>query len=507
MTIATERPTTTWFEREHDRLAANTRLTRMLSWLLPLAVTVLAGVLRLWQLANPHELAFDERYYVKDAWSLWQLGYEGVWDDNANASFDSGNPSGLSPEAGFIVHPPLGKWLIALGMAATGPGSSFGWRVVTALIGTLTVTLVYILAWQLSRSLYIATTASALIAIDGLGIVMSRIALLDSTLTFFLVLGFIFLVKDRQEIIPRLEASEPSRWGPVFWGRPWLVACGFALGLASAVKWSGAYALAVAGIYVVVTDALARRRAGITFWPQVAVFRQGPISFLLLVPAAVVTYLVSWSGWLLTSGGYDRQSSSNPLIALWNYHKQMLGSHQRTTADHPYESAAWEWPLLLRPTAVWVGECSSDDNVCAAISSVPNPLIWYAGVVASLWLVYRLVVNPRWQYAIPLVGLAATYVPWLFLGDRTIFQFYTISMVPFMVIALTFALHEIATRPIKTAQFGRELTYKQRRDGQWFVVGFLALCLALSIFFYSQWTGIETSYEFWRMHQWMPSWI
>lgn len=132
----------------------------MLSWLLPLAVTVLAGVLRLWQLANPHELAFDERYYVKDAWSLWQLGYEGVWDDNANASFDSGNPSGLSPEAGFIVHPPLGKWLIALGMAATGPGSSFGWRVVTALIGTLTVTLVYILAWQLSRSRSTASVSS-----------------------------------------------------------------------------------------------------------------------------------------------------------------------------------------------------------------------------------------------------------------------------------------------------------------------------------------------------------
>lgn len=507
MTIATERPTTTWFERAHEAIVSNIRLTRLLSWLLPLVVTLLAGVLRLWNLAHPHELAFDERYYVKDAWSLWQLGYEGVWDDDANASFAAGNPAGLSPDPSFIVHPPLGKWLIALGMAAMGPGSSFGWRVVTALIGTLTVLLVYVLAWQLSRSLYIATTASALLAIDGLGIVMSRIALLDTALTFFIVLGFIFLVKDRQEIIPRVLAAGHSRWGPVFWGRPWLVACGFALGLASAVKWSGAYVLAVAGLYVVVADALARRRVGITLWPQAAVFRQGPISFLLLVPAAVVTYLVSWSGWLLTSGGFDRQSSSNPLIALWNYHKQMLGSHQRTISDHPYESAAWEWPLLLRPTAVWVGECSGDTNVCAAFSTVPNPLIWYAGGIASLWLVYRLVVNPRWQYAIPLLGLAGTYLPWLLLGERTIFQFYTISMAPFMVIALAFALHELATRPLKTARFGAELTYKQRRDSQWLVIGLLALCLAVSVFFLSQWLGFETSYDYWRMHQWMPTWI
>jgi len=54
----------------------------------------------------------------------------------------------------------------------------------------------------------------------------------------------------------------------VLWSRPWLIAAGVTLGAASAVKWSGLYALAVFGLYVVITDALARRRAGIPLWPS-----------------------------------------------------------------------------------------------------------------------------------------------------------------------------------------------------------------------------------------------
>ena len=49
---------------------------------------------------------FDETYYVKDAYSIWHLGYEGTWAQNANASFVRGNFSMLSPEASFVVHPP-----------------------------------------------------------------------------------------------------------------------------------------------------------------------------------------------------------------------------------------------------------------------------------------------------------------------------------------------------------------------------------------------------------------
>ena len=43
-----------------------------------------------------------------------------------------------------------------------------------------------------------------------------------------------------------------------------------------------------------------------------------------------------------------------------------------------------------------------------------------------------------------LTGVAVTYVPWLLYPERTMFQFYTITVLPFMLLALTFALRDIA---------------------------------------------------------------
>lgn len=477
--------------------------------LAPVLTTALAAVLRLANLGHPHELAFDETYYVKDAWSLWQLGYEGTWGDDANALFAQGDAGALGSTGGFIVHPPLGKWIIGLGLALAGPGSSAGWRLTAALSGTLTVLLVYLLAMALTRSVAVATVAALLLAVDGLSIVMSRIALLDGILTLFLTLGVLFLVYDRRRSIPLIEQADPGPpfGSPVLWRRPWAIAAGVAFGAATAVKWSGLYALAVAGLYLVVTDALARRRAGVLLWPTDAAFRQGPVTFLLLVPPAAVTYLLTWTGWLVTSGGYDRHSADNPLIALWNYHRAMYGFHVGLTAGHPYASPAWQWPLLLRPTSVWVG----DDGSCgtghciSAISTLPNPLIWYGAVAAAVYLLYRFVrglVARRpvpWSYGVPLVGLAATYLPWLLYPSRTVFQFYTVAMMPFLVLALALALRELAGRggaPPHRRQAGRRT-----------VAVYLSAVLLISAFFYPVWTGMNVPYEFWLVHNWMPSWI
>ena len=495
-----------------DRVLRAPDWGRALRWLAPLVITAVAAVLRLVGIAHPHQLAFDETYYVKDAWSLWILGYEGTWGENANEAFLTMKDLPLSDQGSFIVHPPLGKWLIALGMAIGGPDNSGGWRLATAILGTGSVLLVYLIARRLSGSLVLASVAGLLLAIDGLSIVMSRIALLDGILTFFILLGVLFVLIDRQRTIPVLEQRDPEApdpfWGPVLWRRPWLIAAGVALGAASAVKWSGLYALAGFGLYVVVTDALARRRAGVVLWPTAAAFRQGPVSFVLLVFPALAVYLVSWTGWLVTAGGYDRQSDPNPLIALWKYHESMLGFHVGLTRGHPYASAAWEWPFLLRPTAVWVDSdpapCGTDHCI-AVISAVPNPLIWYGGVAAAVYLLYRLVRG--WitkqpvgaELSIPLVGLAVTYLPWLMFPERTIFQFYTVVMMPFLVLSLALTLRIIAGR--------REDPLYRRQSGERTVLIFLAFAVVLSAFFLPLWTGMSVPYEFWLLHNWMPGWV
>lgn len=513
---------TSMYDRWRARVAADPRLVRRWSWLAPLMVTLLAGVLRIWNLGHPHALVFDETYYVKDAWSQWVLGYAAEWPDGANESFVAGDTDVFSTTGSFVVHPPLGKFLIGAGMALFGADSSFGWRIATALIGTATVLILYLVAKAMTDSVPFAAVAASLLAIDGLAIVMSRVALLDGILTFFLLLGFWFVLLDRRRHDTRLAAlvaaRGPADWGPVMWNRPWLIAAGAALGAASAVKWSGLYAIAAFGIYLVVTDALARRRAGIRIWPADAAFRQGPITFVLFIPVALVVYLGSWFGWLTTDGGYDRQKGLEEpatgfwswvppaLQSLWIYHRAIYNFHVGLTAEHGYASPAWQWPLLLRPTSMYYQSTPQGEAGCGAangcvenIYSMPNPLIWYAGVAAAAYLIYRFAISRDWRYALVLTAVGATYVPWLLYPERTVFQFYTIAILPFLVLALTFALRDVAGASHADAS--------RRTSGQRVVIVFLVLAVVLSAFWYPILTATPVPYDFWRAHNWMPSWI
>ncbi|WP_150958956.1 dolichyl-phosphate-mannose--protein mannosyltransferase [Microbacterium testaceum] len=509
----------TRIDRWRDALLADPRGMRLWRWLAPALVTLVAAVLRLIDIGNPHQLVFDETYYVKDSYSQWVLGYPSTWPTDADARFTAGDTDIYTGIGSYVVHPPLGRILIGAGIALFGPDSATGWRISAAVFGTATVLLVYLLAWHLSHSIAFSSVASGLIAVDGLGIVMSRVALLDIFLTFFIVLAFWFAVLDRRRTGDRLDAALDARpgethtWGPLLWDRPWLLAAGAAAGAATAVKWSGLYVLAAVGIYAVVTDALARRRVGIVQWPMDAV-RQGLISFVVLVPISVVVYLASWSGWLFTNGGYKREVpvDSTGLLSLlpqslqrlWVYHQEMYAFHVGLVTPHSYASPAWQWPLLIRPTSMYwhqdqagVDGCTLPSGCTEAISSIANPIIWWAGIAASIYLLVRFVMVRDWRFAVVLTGLAATYLPWLLYPERTIFQFYTVAMLPFLVLALTFALRDVA-RGVKGAS---------RLSGQVIVLAFLVLCVGVSAFWYPVWAGLPVPYEFWRLHNWLPTWI
>ena len=80
---------------------------RWWGWLGPLLVTALGGLLRFWQLDRPHQLVFDETYYVKQAYSLWQTGVEYQWPEKADEQFTSGNPDIYLGASDRTVHPPV----------------------------------------------------------------------------------------------------------------------------------------------------------------------------------------------------------------------------------------------------------------------------------------------------------------------------------------------------------------------------------------------------------------
>lgn len=468
-------------------------------WLVPIGVVAVAAALRLIGLEHPHALVFDETYYVKDGWSILHLGYEASWPEDPDARFAAGETDIYQTNGTRVVHPPLGKWLIGLGMALFGGDSSFGWRFATAIAGILTVLVTYLIARRLTGSVAWAGFASLMLAVDGLSIVLSRVALLDGILTFFIMLGVLFIVYDHRAAMARIMLDDDIIAGPTMWRRPWLIAAGAALGAASAVKWSGLFVLAGFGIALVVSDALARRRAGVRMWASAAIGRQAPATFMLLVPVALLVYVSSWTGWLLSTDAYGRNTDPNPFIALWNYHLSSMSFHVGLTSTHAYASPAWQWPFLVRPTSMyWDG--TEDNSVVQAITSLPNPILWWVGCAAAVALIGMFAVARDWRMAVVLTGLATTYLPWLAVPQRTIFQFYTVAMMPFLMLAIALLLQHIIGPPDPD-----RYTHQRR----WTIAArvFAVVAVLVSAFYLPVWTAMPVPHWFWWIHMWLPTWI
>lgn len=511
-----------------DKLSAPLSL-RLWFWLGPLLTALIGGVLRFVRLGQPPSLIFDETYYVKDAYSFLQSGYERNWAKDSNDLFNTGDFSAIESTAEYVVHPPVGKWLIAFGMWLFGPENHFGWRFATALAGTVAIFVLALIAQKMFRSTILGVIAGLLFAVDGHAIVQSRTSLLDNFVMFFALLAFGAILMDRDDGRRRLAAKLSSLAGPdgrvpakeLLYGpwlgiRWWRIAAGVALGLCIGTKWSGLFFLAAFGLLSVIWDMNARRIAGIKYWVIGAAWKDGIIAFVSMVPVAAVTYLSTWTGWLLSKDAYDRNwAQENPsttwgwipdsLRSLWHYHYTAYNFHTGLGSDHPYKANAWSWFVMGRPTSFYVrnydeavagcpaGECT------AVILSVGNPLIWWGGSLAILFLIFVWIAKRDWRAGAILCGFAAGFVPWLFYPLRTIFFFYAIAYEPFMILAIVLVLGmvmgKLSDPPWRRAQ------------GALFVGFFVVLVLALSAYFYPIWAAEVIPKSYWRQHMWLPSWI
>jgi dolichyl-phosphate-mannose-protein mannosyltransferase len=179
----------------------------------------------------------------------------------------------------------------------------------------------------------------------------------------------------------------------------------------------------------------------------------------------------------------------------------MYGYHVGEHTPHAYQANPLGWLFLLRPTSMY---WHADGNNAETILGLANPLIWWAGTAAILFLVFRLVrglVQRRrvTTEAFILLGIAAGYLPWLLYLGRTVFNFYTIAFEPFLILALTAAIGVLLGSPRDP---------ESRRVAGLRVVGtFLVLCVVLSLFFLPIWTGAEIPRWFMTLHFWFPSWV
>lgn len=480
------------------------------------SVMVIAALTRLWSLGYPQKLVFDETYYVKDALTLSTEGHEKSWPDGADSAFQAGNVYGYLSDAAFVVHPPLGKWLIASGMWLLGPDEAAGWRLSTAILGIATVALLMLVAYKLFRSVSVSILAGFLLAVDGLAITLSRTALLDASLTFFLLLGFwLFLIDQESSRVKITRAIEYSKHS-ILWFRPWLVLTGVALGAASSIKWSGLYLLAGIGLYVVFSEALLRKNSGEPNWVKQGVLFQGAYSFVSLVPTALATYLLTWLGWINGSGGYMRNwAIENPAsgifglmpdwaLSLWRYHEMIYGFHVNLTKEHSYEAHPLGWLIGLRPTAFFyesyprgVNGCEIAEGCSSAITALGNPFIWLSSSAALIYIIYRYSRHRERVLGLVLLGTASLYLPWIVLSERTVFQFYAVSFQPWLILGLVLVIQQVRRKILARSKSLANLT----------TLAFVFLVFGAFVFFLPVNTGIFLPFELWQLRMWFPSWI
>ena len=512
-------------------------------WAGPILVTIFGGFLRFYRLSQPDAVVFDETYYVPDTNSILRHGVELNHVSNVNSLLVRGDPNIFTLTNGhltgeLVAHPPLAKIMMTVGQWMFGL-TPFGWRFSVAVIGTLSILLLARIVRRMTRSTLLGCVAGLLLALDGLELVLSRTAILDIFVMFWVLAAFGLLVIDRDKTIARLTraagaahsdalaSGQRDEAGPRL-GIRWLrVAAGLCLGAACASKWNGLWFLIAFAGLAIVWDCGARRAAGYAAW-RIGSLRSDvkwlPVWFIV-APFAV--YAASWSGWFATDDGYDRNwaalhGNHTPIwstIDSWfQYNHWMLQFGLGLTTFQSYKSNPLGWLVLARPISFYWSEphASTCGTHCTAseVLAIGTPLIWWGGTLALVFclfwwlsgligdLVFGRTPRRDWRAAAALLGVAAGWFPWIWYAwhdNRTEFYYYAVSFEPFMIIAITLCLGLIIG-PARAAP-GR------RAMGAIGAGGYLIAVLVNLAYLYPILTAEVIPFSAWLSRMWFHRWI
>ncbi len=389
-------------------------------------ILLISAALRLWQLATPAEMMFDEIYYAKDGKAI----VDGRVGPKAPLRWAGGDEVSWP-------HPEMGKFAIAAGIVLFGD-RAFGWRLPAVVAGLALLACVYPLGRRLGLSPPWALLALLLAAADPLGIAQSRIATLDIFIAAWTALCVLFALRYVQD----------------GWRARWLLACGAAGGMALATKWSGALAVVAAALIILVSWILQRRAARraasegaaeasegvrsstalttscgetVAALPpegSVAVRVLTVIGALVAVPIGI--YLLSYTQYFATG---------HTIADFRELHQQMLTFNLNLDAVHTYASAAYTWIIDYRP--VWY--YFEGKKTYHGVVAIGNPFLWWLATL-SLVAAVVLALLRRSYVLLPAAALVLVlYLPW-FATSRTSFLYYMTPVAPFMAILLAAAL-------------------------------------------------------------------
>jgi len=496
-------------DREATLLGRPMPADRLRGWVVTLVLTLIGGLTRFQNLGFPTDKGtpvFDEKHYVPQAWQMLRNGW---FEDNAGYE--------------LVVHPPLAKQLIALGEWLLGY-NGWGWRLSSAVAGTIIILLTIRIARRLTRSTFLGGVAGILVICDGVLFIQSRMGMLDIFSALFVVAAFACLLVDRDQARERLAMAvrggwaEETPWGPRLGFRWWRFAAGLCVGLTFAVKWNGLYYMAFFGLLTVGFDVAARRAAGVPR-PWLGTLRRDVAPALwAFVAIPVLAYLSSWWAWFASESATDRHYTEIKNIApgfwgwvpaslrsLGDYSMNVLHFHETLVTPkndpHPWESKPWTWPMGLRPMLYYY---ESDTAACGGTSCVQatmligTPATWWLAFPVLGWGLWRSICRFDWRYAAVLVGYFAGLLPWFTNIDRQMYFFYATPMAPFLALGLTLALGQI----LGSARRG----FERRGTGLLVVALYVGLVVANFAWLWPILNGDPISNAHWQSELWLPSW-
>jgi dolichyl-phosphate-mannose-protein mannosyltransferase len=530
------------WERARGRLRLEDPI---IGWSAALGITLLAFFLRVWKLGTPRAFSFDETYYAKDAWSLLHHGFAQVYVSDANEKILDGTTTGIwKDEASMVVHPEVGKWLIAVGEHFFGM-DPFGWRIASAVVGSLMILVICRLARRLTGSTALGCVAGLLLCFDGLQFVLSRLALLDIFLAFFLLCAVAALVNDRDWFRAKMARLSPEPvadergFGPVrgLLFRPWLLTAGICFGLAAGTKWTALFPMAAFGLLAWAWSWGARRSFGVRWPVPKSALVDGVPAFLQIVVVAFMVYVATWTGWLLHAHDYERDLSSTQyssyaggkdwptasqpdaeglgevrqsLDSLWHYHRDvyMFHTHFLDDSEHTYQSKPSGWLLLNRPVGVDADvdikpgtqgcNAPAGSDCLRQVLLLGTPVLWWGGSLALIFAVVMWVGGRDWRFGLTVVGVGSTWLPWLMYDDRPIFLFYAVATLPFLVLALTLTMGKL---------IGPAAPTPRRTAGVVVAGSFFVLVLLNFAWFWPIYTDGLLTHSEWADRIWFRRWI
>lgn len=445
---------------------------------------------------------FDEIYHARTA-------YEMIQDD-----YNYEN-----------THPPLGKFIISIGIRLFGM-NPFGWRIMGVLFGIGMLPFMYFFGRRLFRGkIWAAGILTFLFAFDFMHFTQTRIATIDVYGTFFIIAMFFFMYWYSQMSFydtPLKKTFVPLGLSAVM------------MGLGCACKWTAVYA--AAGLAVFFFAIMGWRyyeyrqaknnpqgeTAGISHAYVVEVF---PKKLLWTLAFCVLFFVIIAGAIYLCSyipfsdgctGNIARFSSrladtSRPVGGLYRSVIEFLQNHQNAVtetigkmlrnqeamftyhseleATHPFQSAWNEWPVMVRPMYYY---CQTLANgMKEGISAFGNPLIWWAGIPAVLYMVYRIIRNEDRTALFLVFAYLVQYVPWMGV-PRCTFVYHYFPSVPFVAMMIVYVMVRLVEH--------------NRKWFKWVMI-YAAAAFVLFLLFYPVLSGQPVDYAYVRDGlRWLPGW-